>query len=105
MARPYNLTDRQVEILELLAQGRTTRQVCQQLYITPNTLKSQLYRISKRTGCSDRAGMVGLAYRSGVLRIPTLELMRQANELADRWRRDRAQVIREVSGSERGKAA
>lgn len=88
--RPYNLTDRQVEILTLLAEGRTSRQVCRDLYIEADTLKTHLYRIGKRMGCGGRAGMVGMAFRAGVLRIPEPELMRQATELVQRQRAARA---------------
>jgi DNA-binding NarL/FixJ family response regulator len=84
--RPYNLSDREVQILTLLADGHGSRQICGELFITNNTLKSHLYRISKRMGCGERAGMVSLAYRAGVLRIPGPELMRQATELVQRQR-------------------
>jgi DNA-binding NarL/FixJ family response regulator len=84
--RPYNLTDRQVQILELLADGRSSRQVCEALFIESNTLKRHLYRIGQRMGCGERAGMVSLAYRAGVLRIPGPELLRQATELVQQQR-------------------
>jgi DNA-binding CsgD family transcriptional regulator len=94
MTRPYNLTDRQVQILAALADGMSRRQICQALFIEPNTLKTHLYRIGKQMGCGERAGMVALAYRAGVLRIPDAELIRQANELQQRIREQRVTAMK-----------
>jgi DNA-binding CsgD family transcriptional regulator len=94
MAHPYDLTDRQVQILTLLADDRTSGQICRELHITHHTLKSHLYRAGKRMGCGSRAAMVALAYRSGVLRIPDVELMRQADELVQRVREQRVAAMR-----------
>lgn len=85
-ARPYNLSNREVQILALLADGHGSRQICGELFISHNTLKTHLYRIGRRMGCGERAGMVAKAYRAGVLRIPEPELMRQATELVQRQR-------------------
>jgi len=88
--RPYSLSDRKVQILSLMADGHGSRQICGELFISHNTLKTHLYRIGKRMGCGERAGMVSLAYRAGVLRIPEPELMRQATELVQQQRAARA---------------
>jgi DNA-binding CsgD family transcriptional regulator len=92
--RPFGLTDRQVEILELLAEGLSSAQVCKRLFIADDTLKSHLYKAAKRMGCGDRAHMIAKAYQSGVLRIPDAELMRQANELVERIREQRLEKVR-----------
>lgn len=93
-ARPFNLTDRQVEILELIADGKSSAEICGKLFITVDTLKSHLYRMSKRMGAGDRAHMVAKAYRAGVLRVPDAELMRQADELVLRVREQRLAKVR-----------
>lgn len=93
-ARPFDLTDRQVEILQLLAAGNSSADVCRKLFITIDTLKTHLYRISKRMGCGERAHMVAKAYQVGVLRIPEAELMRQAHELEERVRAQRLAKVR-----------
>ena len=92
--RPFGLTDQQVEILELIAEGLSSAQICKKLFITGFTLKSHLYRVSKRMGCNDRAHMIAMAYQAGVLRIPDAELMRQADELVQRVREQRLPTVR-----------
>jgi len=92
--RPYGLSDRQVEILKLLADGYTTSQICRKLFIEPNTVKTHLYRVGKQMGCGERSGMVALAYRCGVLRIPDDELLRQADEVNERIREQRLAAMR-----------
>lgn len=92
--RPFGLTDRRVEILKLIAEGKSTAEILGELYITSNTLKSHLYRMSKLMGAADRAHMVALAYQAGVLRIPDRELMRQADELVQRIREQRLAKVR-----------
>lgn len=93
MPRPYDLTDRQVQVLALLADGLSSAQICRELFVSPATLKRHLYLIGQRTGVHERAGMVALAYRCGVLRIPDRELIRQANELQQRVREQRVAAM------------
>ena len=102
-ARPFGLTARQVEILELIAAGLSSAQICKKLFISTDTLKSHLYKAAKRMDCGDRAQMVAKAYQAGVLRIPDAELMRQADELVLRVREQRlakvrADLLRQASG-------
>lgn len=93
-ARPFGLTDRQVEILELISEGLSSAQICRKLFISTDTLKSHLYKAAKRMDCGDRAHMVAKAYQTGVLRIPDAELMRQADELVQRIREQRLAKVR-----------
>jgi len=59
-----------VEVLALLAQGLSNAALGRRLGVTELTVKSHLKRIGAKLGCTDRAGMVGIAYRTGVLRVP-----------------------------------
>ena len=52
------LTDRDLEITRLIAQGLNNRQIGQQLYISPNTVKQTLKRIFRKVGVSARAELV-----------------------------------------------
>lgn len=61
------LNTRELQILAGLARGHSNAQIAKTTGLSPFTVKSHLTRISKRIGCGDRAGMVGLGYRKGWL--------------------------------------
>lgn len=77
---------REVQVLTLVAKGLSNAEIGRELYLEVDTVKTHMYRIGQRLGCGDRAGMVAIAYCTGLLRIPTAELMRQATELVRQQR-------------------
>lgn len=52
------LTDREKEILELVAKGLDNNQIGQELFISPATVKTHLSRIMQKTDCHSRAQLV-----------------------------------------------
>lgn len=62
------LSDREVEVVELVAQGMSNAEVGAALHLSGMTVKSHLARICKRTGARTRAHIVAIAYQEGVLR-------------------------------------
>lgn len=62
------LTLREVQIVELLAQGSSNQQVGRALGIQPLTVKSHLARISRKLDAEDRAHIVAICMRAGVIR-------------------------------------
>lgn len=48
------LTQRQVEILSMIAVGDTNQEISKKLYISPNTVKNHLYNIFKKINVSNR---------------------------------------------------
>jgi DNA-binding CsgD family transcriptional regulator len=56
------LTGRQIEVLELIAAGRTTAAIAGALCISPETVKSHVTRIFQVLGVSTRAEAVGRVY-------------------------------------------
>lgn len=70
MTTPPSLTERHLEILALLAEGRSNAYIATTLRIEVFTVKSHLGRMAKVLGTGDRAGMVGAAYRLGILKAP-----------------------------------
>lgn len=63
-----DLTDREREILQLVARGLNNEEIGQELFISPATVKTHLARIMGKTGAHDRAQLVVFAYESGLVR-------------------------------------
>ncbi|HXV93200.1 MAG TPA: response regulator transcription factor [Pseudonocardia sp.] len=66
--RPRDLSDREVEVVRLTAEGLTNPEIGHVLGLSALTVKSHLARISQRLGARDRAHMVLLALRAGTIR-------------------------------------
>lgn len=62
------LTDREREILALVARGLSNDQIAAELFISPATVKTHLSRIMAKTDSHDRAQLVIFAYESGLVR-------------------------------------
>lgn len=60
------LTDREREVLALLAQGSTNRQIAEALTITPNTVKKHVDHVLQKLGVSTRSGAAAIAVRAGL---------------------------------------
>jgi DNA-binding NarL/FixJ family response regulator len=55
IAYPEGLTEREVEVLRLVAQGLTDAQVADQLVISPRTVNGHLRSIYSKIGVTSRA--------------------------------------------------
>lgn len=64
---PAGLTDREMEVLQLIAQGRTNRQVADQLSISPKTVGRHVENIYTKAGVSTRAGAAVFAMEHRLL--------------------------------------
>ncbi len=53
----YNLTERQLEIIELVKQGKTNKEIGEELFISENTVKYHLKIIYKALGIDNRLGL------------------------------------------------
>lgn len=62
------LTAREVGVLRLVADGRSNREIGEELTLSALTVKSHLARISRKIGTGDRAEMVAFAIRHELLR-------------------------------------
>ncbi|MHB8452170.1 MAG: response regulator [Mycobacteriales bacterium] len=62
------LSGREVEVLRLVADGQSNKQIGDLLGLSALTVKSHLARIARKLGTGDRAEMVALAMRAGVIR-------------------------------------
>lgn len=57
------LTERELEILQLLAFGYTNRDIAGRLFISPDTVKTHLEHVYQKLGASDRTAAVAEAMR------------------------------------------
>ena len=63
------LTDREREVMALVAVGLTNRQIAERLVVSPATAKTHVSRAMRKLHAHDRAQLVVLAYESGLVRI------------------------------------
>jgi DNA-binding NarL/FixJ family response regulator len=62
-AAPDGLTQREVEILGLIARGMTNPEIAAKLFLSNHTIKTHINRIFAKTGSRDRAAAIGYAHR------------------------------------------
>jgi DNA-binding NarL/FixJ family response regulator len=60
---PDGLTQREAEILGLIARGLTNPEIAAQLFLSNHTIKTHISRIFAKTGSRDRAAAIGYAHR------------------------------------------
>lgn len=63
---PVDLTERELEVLRLLAGGCTKRQIADQLFISHSTVHTHTVHIYAKCGVSTRAGLAMFAMRRGL---------------------------------------
>ncbi len=61
------LTDREREILVLVARGLSNDEIAERLFISPATVKTHLARIMSKTKAHDRAQLVVFSYETGIV--------------------------------------
>ena len=61
------LTSREWEVLNLIAGGKSTRQVAEQLTLSPTAVRVHIAAIVRKLGVESRAAAIALVTRSGEL--------------------------------------
>jgi len=62
---PDELTPRESDVLRLIAQGKSNREIARALYVTEATVKTHVNRIFAKTGSRDRTQAIRYAYTHG----------------------------------------
>ena len=66
------LTERENEILELIAEGLTNREIAHILWISESTVENHTHHIYEKLGVANRAQAVAYAYRTIVLSVTNM---------------------------------
>lgn len=61
------LTNREMEILQLIAEGYTSKEIAQKLYISVKTVENHRANIKNRINIHDTAGLVRYAIKKGLI--------------------------------------
>ncbi|MBO0767754.1 MAG: response regulator transcription factor [Solirubrobacterales bacterium] len=64
---PGGLSERELEVLKLLALGHTNAQVAETLFLSVRTVETHRARIQQKLRVSDRPGLVRFAFEHGLL--------------------------------------
>lgn len=63
------LSAREIEVLGLVAQGTSNKQIAKELWIGETTVKSHLLHVYEKLGVTDRTAAVTAALRRGIIRL------------------------------------
>ncbi|MFQ6028460.1 MAG: response regulator transcription factor [Dehalococcoidia bacterium] len=63
---PDGLTQREVEVLRLIAPGKTDREIAEELVISARTVTTHVSNILNKTNAANRAEAAAYASRSGL---------------------------------------
>jgi DNA-binding NarL/FixJ family response regulator len=64
---PAGLTAREVDVLRLIAAGRSNPEIARELFVSEATVKTHINHVFAKTGARDRAQAVRFAYQHGLV--------------------------------------
>jgi DNA-binding CsgD family transcriptional regulator len=70
-ANPFGITARELEVLQLVAQGRTNAQLAGRLHRSPKTVDHHVSAILEKLGVRSRAEAVAAAFALGIVEVPS----------------------------------
>jgi DNA-binding CsgD family transcriptional regulator len=70
----YGFTDRELQIVVMLARGLATKQIARQLYLSPHTVRDHLKAIFDKAGVNSRGELVGKLFSEQLLESVTANI-------------------------------
>jgi DNA-binding CsgD family transcriptional regulator len=67
VAKPAGLTTRELDVLRLISEGRTNKEIAQALFISTHTVAVHVARVLRKTGTSNRTQAAAHATRRHLL--------------------------------------
>lgn len=64
---PIHITDRELEILELIVQEHTNQEIAKKLYISSRTVDAHRRNLLQKTGARNTAGLVKYAFQNNII--------------------------------------
>ncbi|MGI5819448.1 MAG: response regulator [Armatimonadota bacterium] len=64
-----SLTDREIEVLHLVRDGKSNKEIAAALFVTEGTVKSHMHTVIGKLDAQDRTQAVTVALRRGILRL------------------------------------
>ncbi len=64
-----DLTGRELEVLSLVGEGKTSREIADELFISENTVRNHVRNILDKLGMKSRFEAVNWAYREGLIDV------------------------------------
>lgn len=68
-ARKAGLTTRELEITALVCQGKPTKQIASELFVTENTVRSHLQKTMAKLGVTSRTALAMWAVKQGIVEV------------------------------------
>lgn len=68
-SRRPELTGRELEVLTLVGEGKTSREIAEQLYISENTVRNHVRNVLDKLGLKSRFEAVTWAHREGLIQV------------------------------------
>lgn len=65
-----SLSNREIEVLKLLAEGLRNQEIADRLFITVSTVKKHIYMIMDKLGAKDRTEATRIAIKRGIVSFP-----------------------------------
>jgi DNA-binding NarL/FixJ family response regulator len=63
------LSEREIEVLQLIAAGKSNKQIADRLFVAEATIKSRVTNILSKLGAGDRAHAVTIALKRGIIEL------------------------------------
>ena len=67
---PIELSQREIEVLELICKEYSTAEIAEKLFISPRTVEGHRVNMLQKTNCKNVAGLVLFAIRHSIYTIP-----------------------------------